>query len=313
MPKSRASISLPEPARILLAASGAILALALGGALQPASAVECGNVGAGGDTASDNGLASNTACGDQSDADGVDTTAYGAFSEADGTNSTAVGNDAEALVDDSTALGADANAIGVDSTAVGFDADAFALLSTAVGAESEAVADSSVALGALSRAEREGAVSVGNSELGIQRQITNVAPGTIGTDAVNWGQLAVALDAIEDLKAEIEALKEHTHTYLTGRGQGHNNTEAETGDPLLPVEQPDDMDGAASADDLCPGTPEGAEIDASGCDLTGFCAIQGSGLPWPEAKRECKAADWFDDESGKPRDCRWRRGACEAG
>ena len=34
---------------------------------------------------------------------------------------------------------------------------------------------------------------------------------------------------IEELLQRIETLEDHTHTYQTGRGVGHNNTEAETG------------------------------------------------------------------------------------
>jgi hypothetical protein len=39
---------------------------------------------------------------------------------------------------------------------------------------------------------------------------------------------------IEELLERIEALEDHTHTYLTGSGVGHNNTEAETGEAGVP-------------------------------------------------------------------------------
>ena len=43
------------------------------------------------------------------------------------------------------------------------------------------------------------------------------------------------VDSIEELREELDELREdfedHSHTYLTGRGQGHNNTEATTGPP----------------------------------------------------------------------------------
>ena len=121
---------------------------------------------------------------------------------------------------------------------------------------------------------------------------------------------------IEELDEKVEQLREdfdnHSHTYLTGKGTGHNNTEADTGAPVLPASEPDDEsgdvddgDGVESADDLCPGTPEGAEVDASGCELAGFCSLQ-------EWTSTCWKADWQGDESWKPRDCRWHRGACEA-
>ncbi|SAL76043.1 hemaglutinin/autotransporter like protein [Caballeronia arvi] len=57
----------------------------------------------------------------------------------------------------------------------------------AMGANAQATADNSVALGANSVADRANSVSVGAA--GGERQITNVAAGTQGTDAVNLNQL----------------------------------------------------------------------------------------------------------------------------
>jgi hypothetical protein len=113
-----------------------------------------------------------------------------------------------------------------------------------------------------------------------------------------------------DLDETVEELREdfdnHSHTYLTGKGTGHNNSEAETGAPLLPPGEPvDDNDGVENDSDLCPGTPEGAETDANGCELEAFCSLH-------ERVGVCNSADWQDDESRSPRDCRWRRRACEA-
>jgi outer membrane murein-binding lipoprotein Lpp len=117
---------------------------------------------------------------------------------------------------------------------------------------------------------------------------------------------------IEELDEKVDQLREdfdnHSHTYLTGKGRGHNNTEADTGAPVLPASEPgdvDDGDGVESADDLCPGTPVGAEVDASGCEVEAFCALQ-------DRISICSKSDWQGDESRNPRDCRWRRGACEA-
>jgi len=124
---------------------------------------------------------------------------------------------------------------------------------------------------------------------------------------------------VEELTATVEQLREdfdnHSHTYLTGKGKGHNNTEAETGAPLIPESEPvdstgnaedvDDGDGVAIENDLCPGTPVGAAVDASGCDLAAFCSLQ-------ERVNVCSKADWRGDEPRSPRDCRWQRGACEA-
>jgi hypothetical protein len=47
---------------------------------------------------------------------------------------------------------------------------------------------------------------------------------------------AVGLNLLVDpngpLQKEIEGFENHTHIYLTGKGQGHNNTQAETGPPV---------------------------------------------------------------------------------
>jgi hypothetical protein len=70
---------------------------------------------------------------------------------------------------------------------VGETAVATGARATAMGANAQAVAGNSVALGADSIADRANTVSVGSS--GNERQITNVAAGTQGTDAVNVDQL----------------------------------------------------------------------------------------------------------------------------
>jgi hypothetical protein len=42
-------------------------------------------------------------------------------------------------------------------------------------------------------------------------------------------------ESVEELREELKELREdfegHSHTYLTGKGEGHNNTEATTGPP----------------------------------------------------------------------------------
>lgn len=53
-----------------------------------------------------------------------------------------------------------------------------------------------------------------------------------------WNDLKVSVapdlvEEIEKLKKRVAALEGHTHTYLTGRGEGHNNTDAETSKPIL--------------------------------------------------------------------------------
>jgi hypothetical protein len=66
-----------------------------------------------------------------------------------------------------------------------------------------------------------------------------------GSWGAKWNDLKVTVAAdlaeeIEKLKKRVDALEQHTHTYLTGRGEGHNNTEAETSKPILVVEEPSD-------------------------------------------------------------------------
>lgn len=84
--------------------------------------------------------------------------------KASGNNSIAIGSGAQAISNDSMALGANASAIGTNS----------------------------VALGQGSLAARDNSVSVGNAAAGLTRSITNVAPGILGTDAVNLDQMRQA-------------------------------------------------------------------------------------------------------------------------
>ncbi|MDA8256686.1 MAG: hypothetical protein M0Z99_13785, partial [Betaproteobacteria bacterium] len=88
----------------------------------------------------------------------------------------AIGFGARANADPATAIGYQANAGGANSVALGYAA-------TANGSNS-------VALGAQSVANRPNSVSVGDASTGLQRQITNVAPGTAPSDAATVGQVA---------------------------------------------------------------------------------------------------------------------------
>jgi autotransporter adhesin len=80
------------------------------------------------------------------------------------------------------------------TTAIGQQAIASAPLSTAIGDNSQALASNSVALGANSIASRPNTVSVGSP--GAERIIANVAPGVLGTDAVNVNQLNGAFNSL---------------------------------------------------------------------------------------------------------------------
>ena len=109
-------------------------------------------------------------------------TAIGYQAQAKELNSTALGNQAQAGGQGAVAVGANANAAGSDSVALGY-------LATANGVNS-------VALGSGSVANRNNSVSVGNAATGLTRQITNVAPGTKGTDAVNVNQLEAVASSL---------------------------------------------------------------------------------------------------------------------
>jgi autotransporter adhesin len=110
---------------------------------------------------------------DAASATGTLAVAVGAKAVATGAGSVAMGNGAQATADNAMALGQNALASGTGSVAVGNGA--------------QATAANSVALGQSSVADRANTVSVGAA--GSERQITNVAAGTQGTDAVNVNQL----------------------------------------------------------------------------------------------------------------------------
>src|SRR5262249_37219135 len=56
-----------------------------------------------------------------------------------------------------------------------------------------------------------------------------------------------------------------------------------------------DGDGEADATDRCGGTPPGTGVDSGGCSLAQFCA--GFDVTTKQGERECKAADWKNDEA----------------
>jgi trimeric autotransporter adhesin len=87
----------------------------------------------------------------------------------------------------SVAGGAGSVASGSNSEAIGTKAKASGANSLAVGNGSSATASNSTALGINSVADRDNSTSVG--AVGSERQITNVAAATRGTDAVNFDQL----------------------------------------------------------------------------------------------------------------------------
>ena len=55
-----------------------------------------------------------------------------------------------------------------------------------------------------------------------------------------WNDLRVSVapdlaEEIEKLTRRVEALEKHTHTYLTGKAEGHNNVQVETSEPIMIV------------------------------------------------------------------------------
>ncbi|MCF7751372.1 hypothetical protein KQ945_11475, partial [Bacillus subtilis subsp. subtilis] len=77
------------------------------------------------------------------------------------------------------------NSTGLDAAATGAD-------SIAVGTGARATAANAIAVGAGAVADRDGTVSVG--AVGSERQVVNVAAGTLATDAVNLGQLQASAE-----------------------------------------------------------------------------------------------------------------------
>lgn len=114
-----------------------------------------------------------------------------------GQNSAAGGMNALATGNDALAVGNDAQATGSKTVALGQAAMASAPNSVALGAEAQATRGATqdyAAIGVGAGQKSAGEVSVGTQ--GAERQITHVAPGMAGTDAVNVNQLAGALQGV---------------------------------------------------------------------------------------------------------------------
>ena len=141
------------------------------------------------------------AIGTDAVATGADASAFGYASNAFGAQSTAM-SFSSAWTPNSTALGYDAIAGSTptdptaNQTAVGAYAEAVGNQSVALGANSSAAGAGSVAIGAGSVANRANSVSVGDANAGLYRQITNVAAGTMPTDAVDLAQLQAETSAL---------------------------------------------------------------------------------------------------------------------
>jgi autotransporter adhesin len=124
------------------------------------------------------------------------------------THSVASGANAVASGVNAVASGASSVASGANAIAVGANTSASANNAVAVGANASATANNSVALGAGSVADRANAVSVGTTSAGGQRQVTNVAAGTEGTDAVNVNQMQQSVNTgVKSAKGYTDALR----------------------------------------------------------------------------------------------------------
>ncbi|VWB96364.1 ESPR-type extended signal peptide-containing protein [Burkholderia metallica] len=120
--------------------------------------------------------------------------AVGANARGTGDRATAVGNNSIASGANSSVFGMGATASGAASTTIGAYASATGYHASALGVGAIASGSESVAIGTSSNADRDNSVSVGSSTL--QRQITNMAAGTQGTDAVNVSQLSPVVAAL---------------------------------------------------------------------------------------------------------------------
>jgi hypothetical protein len=139
-------------------------------------------------------------------ASGMGAVAVGIGASAQGDGAQAIGRDAQALHAGSLAIGDGARALADPTTAIGAASLASGVNAVALGANARAVAPDSVALGQGSVADRPSTVSVGSAAA--PRQIVNVAPGTLPTDAVNLAQLertsaqfGAQLQAVRDFAA----------------------------------------------------------------------------------------------------------------
>jgi hypothetical protein len=69
-----------------------------------------------------------------------------------------------------------------------------------------------------------------------------------------------------------------------------------------------DGDGVGDAADVCAATPEGSEVDATGCSLAEFCGDHA--VSTKRERKLCRLADWDNDEPGmtkKEADCAFDR------
>lgn len=151
-------------------------------------------VGGGGEKATVVDKTNGVAVGGKASAGGQNATAVGGNSFAAGPGDTAIGGGATVNADYSTAVGSNTRvaSVATHAVAVGANASVSQDHSVALGEASRATAQNAVAIGAGSVADRDSTVSVGAA--GQERAITNVAAGTMPTDAANTAQVNAAID-----------------------------------------------------------------------------------------------------------------------
>ncbi|WP_277625665.1 YadA-like family protein [Burkholderia stabilis] len=169
----------------------------------------------------DPGVTNQVAIGSSANAQGLSAVAIGSSAATDGTGAQAVGRFATATGNFATAMGNQSSAQAAGATALGDRASVAtgATNSVAIGSQANIGTNvtNSVALGAGSTATRNNTVSVGSST--VKRQITDVAAGTLATDAVNLAQLNAAI-------ASVGPVTSSPYFKANGAGDGSDDAKA---------------------------------------------------------------------------------------
>ncbi|ALN92053.1 YadA family autotransporter adhesin [Lysobacter gummosus] len=144
--------------------------------------------------------------------------AVGASSSAGGNHATAIGGDSYAAGANDTAIGGNARVNADGSTAVGANTTiaAGATNAVAVGEGASVSAAGAVALGQGAVADRANTVSVGNA--GQQRQVVNVAAGSLDNDAVNVAQLKASQNGTVRYDTNVDGSVNNSQVTLNNGG-----------------------------------------------------------------------------------------------
>ena len=157
------------------------------------------------------GYRASTENGGATGANATSTDGFAGGNSASTLTGAAVGNGATSI----TGFAGGEHATTRDGVAIGSHASAMPTNTVAIGTGAIAQAPNSVALGAGSIASARDTVSVGAP--GSERRITNVAPGMLGTDAVNLNQLNTVRRDAEGGAAAAIAVAGLPQAYVPGR------------------------------------------------------------------------------------------------